>query len=115
MGCKWVYKTKRHADGSIERHKARLVAKGFTQKEGIDFTETFSPVSTKDAFRMIMAMVAHFDMELYQMDVKTAFLNGELEENIYMRQPEGFIEQGSEHLVCKLKKSIYGVKQASRQ
>lgn len=88
MGCKWVYKTKKHAYGSIERHKARLVAKGFTQKEGIDFTEIFSPVSTKDAFRMFMAMVAHFDMELHQMDIKAAFLNGKLEENIYMRQPE---------------------------
>ena len=115
IGCKWVFKTKTHADGSIERYKARLVAKGFTQKEGVDFNETFSPVSTKDAFRLIMALVAHHDMELHQMDVKTAFLNGELEEEIYMKQPEGFIEPGKEHLVCKLNMSIYGLKQASRQ
>lgn len=80
--CKWVFKTKRCADGSVERYKTRLVAKGFTQQEGIDFNETFSPVSTKDAFRIIMAPVAHFDMELHQMDVKTAFLNGDLEEEI---------------------------------
>ncbi|KAK9913446.1 hypothetical protein M0R45_037262 [Rubus argutus] len=80
IGCKWVFKTKRCADGTIERYKARLVAKGFTQKEGIDFNETFSPVSTKDAFRIIMALVAYFNMELHQMDVKTAFLNGDLEE-----------------------------------
>lgn len=83
--CKWVFKTKTLADGSIERHKARLVAKGFTQKEGIDYTETFSPTSTKDSFRIIMALIAHLNIELYQMDVKTVFLNGELEEVIYMK------------------------------
>lgn len=115
IGCKWVFKTKRAADGSIERHKARLVVKGYTQKEGVDFSETFSPVSTKDSFRIIMALVAHYDMELHQIDVKTAFLNGELEEEIYMQQPEGFIQVGNEHLVCRLKRSIYGLKQASRQ
>ncbi|PRQ27363.1 putative RNA-directed DNA polymerase [Rosa chinensis] len=115
IGCKWVFKTKTKSDGSIERFKARLVAKGFTQQEGIDFNETFSPVSTKDAFRVVMALVAHYDMELHQMDVKTAFLNGELEEEIYMKQPEGFIEPGTEKLVCKLNRSIYGLKQASRQ
>lgn len=115
IGCKWVFKTKRTSEGTIERHKARLVAKGFTQKEGIDFTETFSPVSTKDAFRIIMALAAYFDLELHQMDVKTAFLNGELEEEIYMQQPGGFVRHGTENLVCRLNKSIYGLKQASRQ
>ncbi|KAL6178305.1 hypothetical protein ACLB2K_049823 [Fragaria x ananassa] len=75
IGCKWVFKTKKSVDGMIERYKARLVAKGFTQREGIDYHETFSLVSTKDAFRMIMALVAHYDMELHQMDVKTTFLN----------------------------------------
>ncbi|KAL0318363.1 UNVERIFIED_CONTAM: Retrovirus-related Pol polyprotein from transposon TNT 1-94 [Sesamum angustifolium] len=80
VGCKWVYKTKRNPSGKIERYKARLVAKGYTQKEGIDYRETFSPVSKKDSFRIIMALVAHFDLELHQMDVKTAFLNGDLEE-----------------------------------
>lgn len=87
IGCKWVFQTKRCAYGSIKRYKARLVAKCFTQKEGIDFNENFSPVSTKDAFRIIMALVAYFNMELHQMDVKTAFLNGDLEEEIYMKQP----------------------------
>ncbi|RVW12961.1 Retrovirus-related Pol polyprotein from transposon TNT 1-94 [Vitis vinifera] len=87
----------------------------YSQREGIDFKETFSPVSTKDSFRVIMAIVAHFDLELHQMDVKTAFLNGDLDEEVYMEQPIGFVEVGKEDLVCKLNKSIYGLKQASRQ
>ena len=115
IGSKWVYKTKKDSQGRIERFKAILVAKGFTQKEGIDFTETFSPVSSEDSFRIIMALTAHFDLELHQMDVKTAFLNGDLWETFYMKQPEGFEEHGKEHLVCELKKSIYGLKQASKQ
>jgi hypothetical protein len=89
------------------------VANGFTQKEGIDYHETFSPVSKKDSFRIIMALVAHFDLELHQMDVKTAFLNGDLEEEVYMKQPEGFDDNTQK--ACKLNKSIYGLKQASRQ
>ena len=115
IGCKWIFKTKRDSMGNLERYKARLVAKGFTQKEGIDFKETFSPVSTKDSFRTIMALVAHFDLELHQMDVKTAFLNGDIDETIYMKQPENFVSADSKEMVCKLKKSIYGLKQASRQ
>ena len=79
IGCKWVYKTKKDLLGNIERHKVRLVVKGFTQKEGIDYIETFSPVSKKDYLRVILALIAHFYMELQQMDVKIAFLNGELE------------------------------------
>ena len=110
IGCKWVFKTKKDSNGNVERYKARLVAKGFTQREGIDYNETFSPVSSKDSFRIIMALVAHYDLELHQMDVKTAFLNGDLDEEVYMQQPQGFIESGKEHLVCKLKKSIYGLK-----
>lgn len=92
--CKWVFKTKRDAHRRIERLKARLVAKGFTQKEGLDYTETFSPVSTKDSFRVIMALTTHFNLELHQMDVKNAFLNGSLDEDIYMVQPPGFVERG---------------------
>ena len=78
IGCKWVYKTKKDSLGNIEKYKARLVAQGFTQKEGIDYKETFSPISKKDSFRIILALVTHFDFELHQIDVKTAFLNGEL-------------------------------------
>ena len=99
----------------MERYKARLIAKGFTQKEGIDYKETFSPVSSKDSFRTIMALVAHFDLELHQMDVKTAFLNGDIDETIYMVQPENFVSGDPKRLVCKLRKSIYGLKQASRR
>ena len=115
VGCKWVFKTKRDAKGNIERFKTRLVAKDFTQKEGIDYKETFSPVSKKDSLRIIMAFIAHYDLELHQMDVKTAFLNGNLDDNIYMEQPEGFTKEGKEHLGCQLKKFIYGLKQTSRQ
>ncbi|KAK9160022.1 hypothetical protein Syun_006363 [Stephania yunnanensis] len=115
IGCKWIFKTKKDSLGNIERYKARLVAEGFTQKKGIDYKKTFSPVSKKDSLRIILALVAHFDFELQQMDVKTAFLNGQLEEEVYMKQPEGFSSIGNENLVCKLKKSIYGLKQASRQ
>lgn len=91
------------------------MAKGYTQRPGVDYKETFSPVSRKDSLRIIMALYAHFDLELHQMDVKAAFLNGNLDEVIYMKQPEGFVVDGQEHLVCRLKKSIYGLKQASRQ
>ena len=115
IGCKWVYKTKKDHKGKVEKFKARLVAKGFTQREGVDYEATFSPVSSKDSFRVIMALVAHFDMELHQMDVKTAFLNGDLKEEVYMVQHEGFVANDSGKLVCILKKSIYGLKQASRQ
>ena len=90
VGSKWVFKTKRDSKGNIERYKTRLVAKGFTQKDDIDYKETFSPVSKKDSLRIIMALVAHYDLELHQMDVKTAFLNGNLEEKLYMDQHEGF-------------------------
>jgi hypothetical protein len=91
------------------------VAKGYTQREGIHYNETFSPVSCKDSFRIIMALVAHYDLELHQMDMKTAFLNGDLDETVYMAQPKGFVVEGKEKLECRLKKSIYGLKQASRQ
>ncbi|WKA08924.1 hypothetical protein VitviT2T_026606 [Vitis vinifera] len=115
IGCKWVFKIKKDSLGNIKRYKARLVAKGFTQNEGIDYKETFSPISKKDSLHIIMTLVAHFDSELQQMDVITKFLNGNLEEEVYMKQPEGFSSSGGEHLVCKLKKSIYGLKQASHQ
>jgi hypothetical protein len=91
------------------------VAKGFTQREGVDYDEKFSLVSCKDSFRIIMALVAHFDLELHQMDVKTTFLNGDLEERVYMKQPNGFIMEVKEDMGCCLKKSIYGLKQDPRQ
>ncbi|KAI5323350.1 hypothetical protein L3X38_032422 [Prunus dulcis] len=111
VGSKWIFKTKKDKDGRIERLKARLVAKGFTQREGIDYTEMFSPVSTKDYFRIIMALVVHYDLLLHQMDVKITFLSRELEEENFVRQPEEFTKEGKEHMVCKLDKAIYGLKQ----
>ena len=90
------------------------MAKGFTQREGINYTKTFFPVSREDSLRIIMALVAHFKLELHQKDVKTTFLNGGMEEEVYMKQPKGFSSSADQHLVCKLNKSIYGLKQASR-
>ncbi|RVW18166.1 Retrovirus-related Pol polyprotein from transposon TNT 1-94 [Vitis vinifera] len=114
IGCKWIYKKKRGIDGKVQTYKARLVAKGYTQKEGIDYEETFSPVAMLKSIRILLSIAAYFDYEIWQMDVKTAFLNGSLDECIYMKQPEGFITNGQEHLLCKLNRSIYGLKQASR-
>jgi len=115
IGCKWVFKTKRDSLGNTERYKETLIVKGFTQKEGINYTMTFSPVSKKDSLCIILALVAHFDLELQQMYVKIVFLNGDLEEEVYMKQPEGFSYSSGEHLVCNLNKSIYDIKQASLQ
>ena len=97
------------------RFKARLVARGFTQNEGIDFTEVFSSVVRHASIRIILALVVVQDMHLEQMDVKTAFLHGELQEEIVMQQPEGYVASGKEDCVCLLKKSLYGLKQSPRQ
>ena len=94
--------------------KLRLVAKGYSQKSSFDYEETFSPVAMIKSIRILLSIAAYYDYEIWQMDVKTAFLNGYLEENIYMMQPDGFITEGQEHMVCKLHKSIYGLKQESR-
>ena len=97
------------------RYKVRLVAKGFTQREGIDYKETFSSIFMKDSFRIIMTLVAHVVLELHHMDVKIAFLNGDIEKEIYMVQPDSFEVKDLQHLVCRLKKTIYALKQTSRQ
>ena len=114
IGSKWVFKVKHSSDGKVERFKARLVAKGYAQKYGIDYDETFSPVVKFSSVRALIAFAIQNDMLLHQMDVVTAFLNGNLEEDIYMQQPDGYVKEGSEHLVCKLNKSLYGLKQSPR-
>ena len=114
VGSKWVYKVKRGADGSVERHKARLVAQGFSQRYGADYDETFSPVVRSESLRSLVAISVQCGFKLHHVDVSTAFLNGNLEEEVYMKQPKGFVKKGGEELVCKLRKSIYGLKQSSR-
>ena len=106
VGSKRVYKVKTGADGSIERHKARLVAQGFTQIYGADYDETFCPVVRQESLRALIALSIQCGLKLHQVDVTTAFLNGILEEEVYMKQPRGFVTEGEEH---KLKKSIYGM------
>jgi hypothetical protein len=110
---KWVYKITRNADGSVERFKAWLVAKGFLQKQGVDFEEVYAPVSKQTTVKALLAVCAEKDLELEQLDVKTAFLNGHLEEEIYMQQAQGY-EEGSPTVVCKLRRAIYGLRQAPR-
>jgi hypothetical protein len=111
--CKWVFKLKMDSAGNVDRFKARLVAKGFAQREGIDYNEVFAPVSKYATLRALLALIAINNMEVKQADVKTAFLYGYLDEEIYMEQPPGFRE-GDAKIVCKLKRSLYGLKQAPR-
>ena len=110
IGCKWVYKRKRGIDGKVETFKARLVAKGYTKKEDFDYKETFSPVAMIKSIRNLLSIAAHMNYEIWQMDAKIAFLNESLDETIYMVQPKGFIAKGQEKKVCRLQKSIYGLK-----
>lgn len=115
LSSKWIFTRKMKADGTIDKYKARLVIKGYRQKEGLDYFDTYSPVSRITSIRMILAIAALRNLEVHQMDVKTAFLNGNLDEEIYMEQPEGCVVPGQERKVCKLVKSLYGLKQAPKQ
>lgn len=112
---RWVYRLKQDVNALVPRYKARLVVKGFSQKKGVYFDEIFAPVVKMSSIRVVLALAASLDLEIEQMYVKTAFLHGDLEEEIYMEQPEGFVLRGKEDYVCKLKKSLYGLKQAPRQ
>lgn len=114
IGVKWVYKTKLNPDGTISKHKARLVVKGYSQQAGIDYGDTFAPMTRHDTIRTLIALAAQERWKIFQLDVQSAFLNGELEEDIYVEQPYGFTVEGKEEKVCKLKKALYGLKQAPR-
>lgn len=113
VDSKWVFKVKRNSEGEIERYKARLVARGFSQRQGFDYSETYSPVVKMTTLRILLSLANQEDWDIHQMDVKCAFLNGVLDEEVFMRQPSGFERGGS--LVCRLNKAIYGLKQASRK
>jgi Reverse transcriptase (RNA-dependent DNA polymerase) len=113
VGCRWIYKTKFNSDGSVERHKARLVAKGFTQTYGVDYKETFAHVTKMNTVRTVMSIAVNHNWPLFQMDVKNAFLHGELEEEVYMDVPPGLLVPEKD-AVCRLRKSIYGLKQSPR-
>lgn len=113
IGNKWVFTVKTNFNGEIEKFKARFVAQGFSQKFGVDYDEIFAPVVNKTTFRILLSIASRMKLKVHQFDVKTAFLNGVIQETIYMKQPPGFVVKGQEHLVCSLKRSIYGLKQAA--
>ena len=115
LGSKWIFKKKMTVVGTIDKFKALLVIQGFIQKPRIDYFDTYALVAHISTIRLLNALAAIHNLVVHQMDVKTAFLNGELEEEVYMKQPEGFIMPGNEHKVCKLIKSLYGLKQAPKQ
>ena len=111
---KWVYRIKRDKEGKEIKKKSRLMVKGFRQKAGIDYGETFAPVVQVQSLGLLLSLSVINEWRSFQVDIKTAFLYGTLEEEIYMKQPQGFIKNGQEHMVCKLKKSLYGLKQTPR-
>jgi len=112
---RWVFKTKTNKNGEIEKYKARLVARGHTQELGIDYEEVFAPVARYEAIRTLFAASVNEEMHVHQMDVISAYVQGELNDDIYMEQPEMFVEHGHEEKVCKLLKPLYGLKQAGRE
>ncbi|RVX17491.1 Retrovirus-related Pol polyprotein from transposon TNT 1-94 [Vitis vinifera] len=114
VGCKWIFTVKYKADGNVDRYKARLVAKGFTQSYGIDYQETFAPVAKLNTVRVLLSLAANLDWSLHQLDVKNAFLNGDLEEEVYMDIPAGLETTSNFNKVCRLRKSLYGLKQSPR-
>jgi transposase InsO family protein len=114
VGVKWIYKTKVNEKGEIDKFKARLVAKGYTQKYGVDFSEVFAPVARHDTIRMVISLASLNKWTIFQLDVKSAFLHGELVEQVFVEQPPGYVKKGSKHMVYKLKKALYGLKQAPR-
>ena len=114
IGTKWVFKNKMNEDGQVVRNKARLVCKGYAQVEGVDFEENFTPVARLEEIRIFLAFASYKRLKVYQMDVKSAFLNGYLEEEVYIEQPEGFQLTDKRNYFCKLKKALYGLKQAPR-
>jgi hypothetical protein len=114
IGLKWVYKLKKEASGEVHKHKARLVAKGYVQKAGVDFDEVFAPTARLDSVRLLLALASQKGWIVHHMDVKSAFLNGELKEEVYVVQPPGYVKVGHEHKVYKLHKALYGLGQAPR-
>ena len=112
---RWIFKMKQDANSIFPKYKVKLVVKGFRQKKGVDFNEIFSPVVKMSSIRIMLSLAATLDLEVEQMDVKTTFFHDNLEEEIYMKHPDGFLIEGKEYYVCRLKKSIYYLKQASRQ
>lgn len=114
IGVKWVFRTKLNPDGSVNKHKARLVVKGYAQVFGVDYSDTFAPVARLDTIRLLLALAAQRNWKVFQLDVKSAFLNGFLQEEIYVEQPEGFVEKEDQDKVYLLRKALYGLKQAPR-
>ena len=114
IGTKWIFKNKSDKHGTVIRDKSRLVTRGYTQVEGIDFDKTFAPVARLESIRILLAIASHLNFKLYQMDVKSAFLNGMLQEEVYVQQPKGFVDPHKLDDVYKLKRALYGLKQAPR-
>ncbi|KAF8719973.1 hypothetical protein HU200_024743 [Digitaria exilis] len=114
IGLKWVYKVKKNAAGEVVKHKARLVAKGYVQQPGVDYDEAFAPVARIESVRLLLALAAQEGWEVHHMDVKSAFLNGDLLEEVYVKQPDGFVVKGQEEKVLRLDKALYGLRQAPR-